>query len=49
MNFNQSITQITTINQQLRNRALQSIDQFLVVRNWMIGFYVFEYEQKGTD
>lgn len=49
MNFNQLITQITTINQQLRNRALQSIDQLLVIRNWMIGFYIFEYEQQGTD
>lgn len=49
MNFNQLITQITTINQQLRNRALQSIDQLLVIRNWMIGFHIFEYEQQGTD
>jgi predicted nuclease of restriction endonuclease-like (RecB) superfamily len=49
MNFNQLIAQLTTINQQLRNKALQSVDQLLVIRNWMIGFYVFEYEQQGTD
>jgi predicted nuclease of restriction endonuclease-like (RecB) superfamily len=49
MNFNQLVSQISSINRQLRNRALHSIDQFLVIRNWMIGFYIVEYEQQGTD
>ena len=34
---------------QLQKRALQSIDQLLVIRNWLIGCYVIEYEQAGTD
>ena len=49
MEFNQLIEQITTVSLQLQKRALQSIDQLLVVRNWLIGFYVVEYEQAGTD
>jgi len=49
MEFNQLIEQIALVSLQLQKRALQSIDQLLVVRNWLVGFYVVEYEQAGTD
>lgn len=49
MNFNQLVGQIAEVNLHLRNRALRSIDQFLVIRNWTIGYYIIEYEQQGTD
>ncbi|MDP3433623.1 MAG: PDDEXK nuclease domain-containing protein [Bacteroidota bacterium] len=49
MEFNQLIDQIATVSLHLQKRALQSVDQLLVMRNWLIGFYVVEYEQAGTD
>ncbi|MDP2888237.1 MAG: PDDEXK nuclease domain-containing protein [Bacteroidota bacterium] len=49
MEFNQLIEHIATVSFQLQRRALQSVDQLLVMRNWLVGFYLVEYEQAGTD
>lgn len=49
MEFKQLIEQIASVSLQLQKRALQSVDQLLVIRNWLIGYYVIEYEQAGTD
>lgn len=49
MEYNQLIEQISTVSFQFQRRALQSVDQLLVMRNWLVGFYVVEYEQAGTD
>jgi predicted nuclease of restriction endonuclease-like (RecB) superfamily len=49
MEFSQLINQIADVSSQLQKRALQSVDLLLVVRNWLIGFYIVEYEQSGTD
>lgn len=49
MDFSYLINQISDASLQLQKRALQSVDQLLVMRNWLIGFYIFEYEQSGTD
>jgi predicted nuclease of restriction endonuclease-like (RecB) superfamily len=49
MEFTHLINQIADASLHLRKRALQSIDQLLVMRNWLIGFYIIEYEQLGTD
>ncbi len=34
---------------QARQSATRAIDRWLVVRNWLFGFYIVEYEQKGAD
>lgn len=49
MNFSslvQSIQQTHTVLQQQVNKA---INQGLTIRNWLIGFYIAEFEQKGED
>jgi len=33
----------------LQYRALQTVNQLLVVRNWLIGYHIVEYEQNGED
>ncbi len=30
-------------------RAGRTVDTFLVVRNWLFGWYIVEYEQRGAD
>jgi len=49
MKFNKLISQIEKINSDLQERALQSVNQALTFRNWMIGHHIYEYEQEGQD
>ncbi len=48
-NFNSLVELCRRTHDELRNQAVRSIDIALVVRNWMIGWYVVEYEQIGSD
>jgi predicted nuclease of restriction endonuclease-like (RecB) superfamily len=34
---------------ELRSKAVRSVDITLVTRNWLIGWYIVEYEQNGDD
>ena len=34
---------------ELQQQAARSIDTSLVVRNWLFGWYISEFEQKGED
>jgi len=34
---------------ELQNRAYRSIDIAMVVRNWLMGWYIVEFEQSGED
>lgn len=36
-------------NEQTRLSAARAIDRSLVVRNWLFGWYIVEYEQRGAD
>jgi hypothetical protein len=47
--FNQLTTSIRTTSDTLRSFAGKAINQFLTVRNWLIGYYIVEFEQKGED
>ena len=49
MIFNQLTTSIRKTSDTLRSFAGKSINQFLTVRNWLIGYYIVEFEQKGED
>jgi len=42
----QSIQQTHTVLQQYANKA---INKSLTIRNWLSGFYIIEFEQKGED
>ncbi|QTA82382.1 DUF1016 [Desulfonema limicola] len=49
MNFNNLLTTITDIQNFLQYQAIRSVNQVLTIRNWLIGFYITEYEQNGED
>ncbi len=49
MKFEKLILQIEKINNDLQRNAIQNVNQALTIRNWMIGHYLYEYEQRGQD
>lgn len=42
-------SQISEIHQQFVSQTVKQINTALTLRNWVIGYYLFEYEQKGHD
>lgn len=49
INF-EKLTQIIEETQNiLQKKALSVTNQLLVVRNWLVGFYIVEFEQHGKD
>ncbi len=48
-NYDQLIAAITEIHKRSLERAATAVNQSLVLRNWLIGAYLVEYEQAGKD
>jgi len=48
-NFNQLIDTLARIHRQLQASALGAVNQALTIRNWLIGYYIVEFEQGGED
>ena len=49
MNYDQLLTAIDAANETLLGRAAQAVNQALVLRNWLIGAHLVEFEQNGED
>ena len=49
MKYAQLITAIDTTSQRLLSHAVVVVNQTLVMRNWLVGAYIVEFEQKGED
>ena len=49
MNYDQIIDQISEIHTASQSAASRSVNHILTMRNWLIGAYLFEYEQNGED
>lgn len=49
MTFAQLINTLESTHQQLSVRASQQVNTALTTRNWLIGFYLVEFEQNGDD
>ena len=49
MKFKQLIDIIRKTHFSLQQRAVSAVDRNLIARNWLIGFYIVEFEQKGED
>ena len=49
MNLEHLIGQIEFIDNQLRVEATKAVNRMLTIRNWLIGYYIVEFEQKGDD
>ena len=47
--FNELSSAIEQIHIESQCSALKSINRFTTIRNYLIGFYIVEYEQKGKD
>ncbi len=49
MNFEKLITSIQNTSAHLQQDAVKAVNIQLTFRNWLIGFYIVEYEQNGDD
>ena len=49
MDYEQLVTAIDAASQALLGRAAKAVNQALVLRNWLIGAHLFEFEQSGQD
>jgi predicted nuclease of restriction endonuclease-like (RecB) superfamily len=49
MNFNQLSDIIGKTHRYLQNNAIKAINRNLTIRNWLIGYYIVEFEQNGED
>lgn len=43
------VNTIQTTHNQLQQSAIRSVNKHLTIRNWLIGFYIVEFEQNGSD
>jgi predicted nuclease of restriction endonuclease-like (RecB) superfamily len=47
--FKQLIDTIEQVHSHLQTQAAQAVNQALTTRNWLIGYYIVEFEQEGKD
>ncbi len=49
MNFESLTGQITQVQDTLQAQAAHAVNLSLTARNWLVGYYIVEFEQKGED
>ena len=49
MNFPQLATNIQTAHNVLQQNAVRAINQNVTARNWLVGYWIVEFEQNGED
>ena len=49
MDFNKLISQIELTQSVLQASAIHAINTAITIRNWLIGYYIVKFEQKGED
>ncbi|MBP5368376.1 MAG: hypothetical protein J6Z01_08000, partial [Bacteroidales bacterium] len=49
MNFPQLSDNIRQAHKALQNNAMRAINQSITTRNWLVGFWIVEFEQNGED
>ena len=49
MRYNDLINNIEQTHSVFFRHTANAINQSLTIRNWIIGYYIVEYEQKGKD
>ena len=49
MNFDQLVELCRLTHEEMQKQAVRSVDLTLVLRNWLFGRYIVEYEQQGAD
>ncbi len=48
-NFTDLVATIEQTDNYFLKQAQKQVNTALTVRNWLVGFYIVEYEQHGTD
>jgi len=48
-NLSALVSQIKNVDGTLKSEANKAVNTLLTIRNWLIGYYIVEYEQKGED
>ena len=49
MTFEKLAANIARVNEQAGNSARTAVNQMMTIRNWMIGYYIVEFEQNGEN
>lgn len=49
MNFESLVGQINQVQDVLQAQAAHAINLALTARNWLVGYYIVEFEQNGED
>lgn len=49
MKFDVLVSAVQHTHTVLQQSAVKAINKHLTIRNWLIGFYIIEFEQKGED
>lgn len=49
MKYLHLISQINHTHQTLQQSAVKAVNSHITLRNWLIGYYIVEYEQNGDD
>jgi predicted nuclease of restriction endonuclease-like (RecB) superfamily len=47
--FNSLVLNIQQIHKHLQKSAVNAVNQMLTIRNWLIGYHIVEFEQKGKE
>jgi hypothetical protein len=49
MKYENLVESITQVHVQFQQQAVKAINRALTLRNWMVGYYIVEFEQNGED
>ena len=49
MNFESLVGRINQVQDVLQAQAAHAVNLSLTARNWLVGYYIVEYEQHGED
>ena len=49
MDFNSLVSRINDVQEAFQAQAAHAINLSLTARNWLVGYYIVEFEQKGED
>ena len=49
MNFESLVGHINQVQNVLQAQAAHAVNLSLTARNWLVGYYIVEYEQHGED
>lgn len=49
MNYHELITTVSQVHQAAQRSAVGAVNRYLILRNWLIGAYLVEFEQRGED